>query len=99
MTSVDETHQSIPNQFILYPAYPNPFNPSTKIDFSCSKKSHVKLEVFDVTGRIVATVIDEVKGAGNHSITFNGSNMSTGMYVYKLTTANNIYARKMLLSK
>jgi len=98
-TSIERSENMIADEYKLGQNYPNPFNPTTKIDFSCSKKSHVKLEVFDITGRIVATLIDEVKGAGNHSINFNGSNLSTGIYVYKLTTANNMLARKMLLTK
>ena len=98
-TSIERSENMIADEYKLGQNYPNPFNPSTKIDFSTPKKSHVKLEVFDITGRKVATLIDEVKEAGNHSINFNGSNLSTGIYVYKLTTANNILARKMLLTK
>jgi len=99
LTAINDISSNLPDNFALFQNYPNPFNPSTKIDFSSPKKSHVKLEVFDVTGRKVATLIDEVKEAGNHSINFNGSNLSTGIYVYKLTTANNVAVRKMFLIK
>jgi hypothetical protein len=57
------------------------------------------LEIFDITGRKVATLIDEIKEAGSHSIGFDGSNLSSGIYVYKLTSTNNIAVRKMLLIK
>ena len=72
---------------------------ATTIEFSFSKKSRVKLEVFDIQGRIVAILLDEVKQAGNYSVEFNGSNLSSGFYVYKLTTDNNTFTRKMLLMK
>ena len=98
-TAVERMAEMVSEDFKLAQNYPNPFNPSTKIDFLLPKKSKVKLEIFDITGRRVATLIDEVKEAGNYSINFNGLNLSTGIYVYRLTTANNMAVRKMLLIK
>ena len=74
------------------------FEPAV-FEFSFPKKSAVKLEIFDVTGKRLATLLDEVKEAGKYSVDFNGSNLSTGSYVYRLTTANNTLVRKMLLIK
>ena len=98
-THVESKKEKVPNEFAFAQNYPNPFNPSTNIDFSFPKKSKVKLEIFNITGKKVATLINEVKEAGNYSINFNGSNLSTGIYIYKLTTNNNTLARKMLLMK
>lgn len=98
-SAVESKIGSKPSTFELLQNYPNPFNPGTMIDFSVPKKSKVTLEIFDITGRKVATLIDEAKEAGNYSINFNGSNLSTGIYMYKLTAANNMLVRKMLLVK
>ena len=79
--------------------YPNPFNNHTMINYSIPKKSNVKLEIYDITGRRVATLVDEIKKAGKYFANFNGSNLSTGIYVYILTTEYNSLARTMILIK
>ncbi len=99
ITSVDENAQVRSSKFKLLQNFPNPFNPSTTIEFSCPEKSRVNIEVFDLAGRKVALLLDEVREAGNHSVQFDGANLSTGIYMYKLSTESDVFMRKMLLVK
>lgn len=90
----------IPGKFSLWQNYPNPFNPVTKINFELPVNTNVKLAVFDVTGRMIAELISgKLYTAGYHTIEFNGSNLSSGVYFYKLTTDENNSIRKMVLVK
>lgn len=84
--------------------YPNPFNPATRIDFSIKQDSPVKLEVFNIRGQRVRTIINEDLPAGNHSVIWDGTNSSNrivgaGIYFYRLTTSDTTDIRKMLLLK
>jgi pectate lyase len=99
VTGVDASEAIIPGEFRLGQNYPNPFNPSTLISFSLPQKSRVNLEVFDVTGQRIATLIDEVKEAGQYTLHFDASNLSAGVYEYRLTATNKTMVRKMLLIK
>ena len=90
--------------FTLEQNYPNPFNPSTKIKYTIplvgtSLMNFVQLKVFDVLGNEVATLVNELKPAGVYEVTFNASELSSGVYIYKLQTGDYISARKMLLTK
>jgi hypothetical protein len=77
--------------------YPNPFNPTTHIDFTLSSTSFTSLKVYDVLGREIATLVDEVKRPGNYSATFDSSHFPSGVYFYRLTTSGYVLTRKMLL--
>ncbi|MBN2103558.1 T9SS type A sorting domain-containing protein [bacterium] len=99
VTAVEKTKEPVPNEFALGQNYPNPFNSSTKIGFSIPKKSRVMLTVFDITGRSVARLLDEIKDAGHDSVRFDGSNLSSGLYVVRLQIADKTLARKMILIK
>ena len=88
-----------PGQFELSQNYPNPFNPSTNISFTLTNNGHVKLEVFNLLGQKVATIIDAPRSAGNHAIKFDASNLSSGIYLYRLSTENFVETRKMNLIK
>ena len=88
-----------PAGFSLSQNYPNPFNPSTKISFSLAKESHVVLNVYNVLGQRVAALINQNMKAGEHEYNFNASNLSSGVYFYKITTGNFTQTRKMLLLK
>ncbi|WP_428236273.1 T9SS type A sorting domain-containing protein [Gracilimonas sp.] len=79
--------------------YPNPFNPSTVIKFNLKAKSHIRLEVFDMVGRKVATLVDEVKLAKNHEVDFNAKNLPSGVYIYRLIGDDFSQIKKMLLVK
>ena len=90
----------VPNQFELSQNYPNPFNPSTSITFSLPADSKVSLNIYDISGRLVSTLINnEFKTANYYTVTFNGSNLSSGTYFYKIQTERNSETKKMLLIK
>jgi hypothetical protein len=85
--------------FQLYQNYPNPFNPSTTIKYSINEKGYVKLAVYDLLGREISDLVNEVKTPGEYSIRFNGGSFSSGVYFYKLTVNNNSLVKKLLLLK
>ncbi|MEW6196454.1 MAG: T9SS type A sorting domain-containing protein, partial [Bacteroidota bacterium] len=79
--------------------YPNPFNPITKISFTLASKDNIKLKVYDILGREVATLVNGEFELGKHEIEFNASNLPSGVYFYNLTTSSNSSTKKMLLLK
>lgn len=79
--------------------YPNPFNPSTEISFSLKKGSFVKLIVYNEIGKEVSVLINDFKNEGNYSVNFNAANLSSGIYYYKIVTAEFNETKKMLLLK
>lgn len=85
--------------FQLSQNYPNPFNAETKIDYSVKEECGVKIEIFDLLGSISKTILDEYQGAGEYSVTFNGSGLPSGIYFYRLSSGNRIITKKMLLLK
>lgn len=88
-----------PTRYFLFQNYPNPFNPATNIKFDLPKDSYVKLRIYDISGKEVTTLVDGIYTAGKHSIDFDGSNLSSGLYVYKLETPQYTQIRKMVLVK
>ncbi len=93
-----------PKEFALNQNFPNPFNPSTKINFSLAVDSKVSLKVFNVLGQEVSTLLNKNLSAGNHEINFNATGMNTGVYFYKLEAAgidgtNFSSVKKMILNK
>jgi hypothetical protein len=89
----------VPTEFALNQNYPNPFNPSTAIKFAVPKISNVKIAVYDITGREIATIVDEQMNAGYYSIQWNASNIASGIYFYKLQTEDFVSVKKMILLK
>lgn len=95
----------VPEAFELMQNYPNPFNPETKIRYNLPAAGFVKVEIFDLLGRTVATLVDNNNHqAGYHIVTWNGKNrdgrqVASGVYVYRLTTSKETLVRKMLLMK
>jgi hypothetical protein len=79
--------------------YPNPFNPSTVINFSLPQDAQVKLTVYDMLGREVAVMVNELRSAGTYSIAVDGRSMASGIYVYRLEAGNRTFTRKMTLIK
>lgn len=100
------TATGVPNQtakpieFRLMQNYPNPFNPSSMINFAIPQKSRVSLYVYDISGKLVIKMIDnEIKTEGNYTYEFDGSELPSGMYFYKLTAGNFTETKKMILIK
>jgi hypothetical protein len=87
------------SEFSLNQNYPNPFNPSTKISFSLAQSSNVKLSVFNMLGEKIVELLNEVKSAGTYDVNFDGSELSTGMYLYRIESGNNVLTKKMILIK
>ncbi len=96
-TSIDPGEQ--PLSFRLNAAYPNPFNPSTVIPFQMATASGVKIQVFDMLGRNVATLIDEFMPAGNHTVQFDGSGLSSGVYMIRMVAPGIQQTRNVTLLK
>jgi len=90
---------SQPVKFILKQNYPNPFNPSTNISFLIPEPGLVTLKIFNIIGEEVAELLNEFKEAGNYEINFSADNLTTGIYIAKLTAGNNIQTIKMSLLK
>jgi len=104
ITDVESEKNTTPKDFVLYQNYPNPFNPSTKIKYKINTQSYVKLKVFDVLGRVVKTLINELQPAGIHETTFDASKLSSGVYIYRITvlTKNKVLfsqSKQMILLK
>jgi hypothetical protein len=94
----DETG-AVPESFTLFQNYPNPFNPSTTISFELSEPAGVNLSVFDVSGRLVRTLIDESRGRGEHTTVFNSDGLASGVYFYRLLVGNETASKKMTVIK
>lgn len=88
-----------PKSFTLEQNFPNPFNPTTSISFSLPTESKVSLEVYDVLGKVVRTLVNENRAAGSYTVTFDASNLSSGVYFYRLTAGENTLLKKMNLMK
>jgi|GEM_PF-6922620 hypothetical protein len=89
----------VPSEFALSQNYPNPFNPTTKIDFQVPVEGLVKLNIVDITGREVATLVNESLTPGYYSYDFNASNLSSGVYFYRLVSKSSVITKRMMLVK
>jgi hypothetical protein len=99
VTSVSNPVTGIPNEYRLLQNYPNPFNPITKISFDLPKQGLVTLKVYDILGREVRTLVNEVKNAGTYIVEFDGSELSSGVYFYRLDVAGFTDVKRMILIK
>jgi hypothetical protein len=86
VTSVPEKLPNIPSGFALHSSYPNPFNPSTIIEYEVPHTTHVKLFVHDVLGRRIQVLVDDVQAAGVYRIRFDAKGLSSGTYFYTMET-------------
>ena len=87
----------VPSEFALYQNYPNPFNPSTVIYYAIPTASNVRIEVFNVTGEKVATLVDGFRNVGNYDVVLNANGLSSGMYLYRITAGTFVQTKKMIL--
>lgn len=100
VVSVEEDiNETVPKEFSISQNYPNPFNPATKITYSLPEAGEVKLRIFDALGREVSLLIDAFENAGRHTVEFNGRNLSSGVYFYRIEYQNNFVTKKMILIK
>jgi hypothetical protein len=90
---------ALPRDMKLYQNYPNPFNPVTKIRYEIAKAGMVTIQIFDVLGRAVRTLVNEEKAAGVYETSFNGSGLASGLYFYRLTAGNYTNVKKLILLK
>jgi len=88
-----------PEEFCLHVPHPNPFNPTTALSYQLSAASHVNLRIYDTAGRLVATLVDGWREAGTHEVTFDGSNLASGVYIYCLEAGERTASGKMVLMR
>ena len=93
------SNTEIADGFSLSQNFPNPFNPSTVISYSVGNRGPVSLTVFNTLGKEVATLVDKVQGEGSYSVKFDASELSAGVYYYRLNAGGNSISKKMLLLK
>jgi pectin methylesterase-like acyl-CoA thioesterase len=101
ITSIKDNNSvnQLPVTYQLYQNYPNPFNPSTTIKYSIPQSSLVKIVLYDILGREVKTLVNEVKNAGYYTIRFNASSLASGVYFYRIESGNFVQVKKMMLLK
>jgi endoglucanase len=97
--AVAENRTIIPNEFRLYHNYPNPFNPSTTIEYQLSANCHATLKVYDLLGREVSALVDKEQPAGKYSVRFDAAKLSGGIYFYTLKANNFTATNKLVLMK
>jgi hypothetical protein len=97
--SAEQRPVKVANEFALHPAFPNPFNATTRLSFSLPHTAPVSLKIYDVQGREVAVLVNETRDAGTHDIVVNGSSLSSGIYFARLNTDGNSRTQKMVLLK
>src|SRR5690606_29770495 len=89
----------LPNETKLYENFPNPFNPITTIKYSLKNESKVTIKIYNSVGEEIEVLVNEFKPAGFYEIQFNASNLASGMYIYRMETADYTFSRKMLILK
>jgi hypothetical protein len=99
LTNVELVCNVFPSEYSLSPNFPNPFNPSTTINYQLPKQSQVTLKIFDVLGREVTTLINKVEEAGYKSVNFDASKLPSGVYFYRIQAGSFVQTNKMLLMR
>ncbi|MCP4704526.1 MAG: T9SS type A sorting domain-containing protein [candidate division Zixibacteria bacterium] len=96
---MESNGETLPDKINLFQNYPNPFNPITMIEFDLPAKSHVSIEIFNILGQKIETLINKKMGAGNYNINWDGTDMASGIYFYRLETGDFSESKKMILLK
>jgi len=96
---ITNLNNEIPTTYALSQNYPNPFNPITKINFALPKQGFVTMKIYDVLGREVKTLVNEVKTPGNYIVEFNANELASGVYFYKIEVNGFVDVKKMMLIK
>ncbi len=99
VSGISEIPNAIPENYSLSQNYPNPFNPTTKIEYRIPERSNVELKVYDVLGNEVASLVNEEQSAGNYRADFIGTDLTSGIYFYKLQAGTFVETKKMILLK
>jgi len=99
ISAVKSESSNVPSNFKLEQNYPNPFNPSTSINYSVAKREHVNLSVFSIDGKLVETLVNTEVEPGSYAVTFNASNLNSGVYFYKFSSNSMNTVKKMILMK
>ncbi|MBZ0183707.1 MAG: T9SS type A sorting domain-containing protein [Melioribacteraceae bacterium] len=99
IVSVERQTENIPTEFGITQNYPNPFNPTTKIEYFLLKSSSVEIKLYDILGNYMQTLLSEYKTSGRHHISFDGSNLSSGIYFYSIEVEDKIKTKSMVLLK
>lgn len=98
-TGINFISSEIPSNYSLFQNYPNPFNPSTNIKYQISKNSFVILKVYDLLGREISTLVNELQKAGVYEIQFSNSGLTSGIYFYRMQAGNYSETKKMVYIK
>ena len=103
-SSLSSKNELIPRSSTLHQNYPNPFNPLTTIDYTLNERSRVYVAIYDISGRLVKTLLNGPQSAGNKSLVWNSTNnknepLPGGLYIYSVSTENSIYRKKMMVLK
>ena len=98
-TNIDIQNEKIPKFFSLEQNYPNPFNPTTKINFAIPEPAQTNLIVYDMLGRKVSELVNDYLKPGTYTVSFNGNNISSGLYIYVLQSGKKQLIKKMMLVK
>lgn len=98
-SSTIEVNVALPKDFCLEQNYPNPFNPSTEIKYSIPEDAKVNISLYSITGQLVNVVVDEQQSAGYHSVRFDASRISSGVYFYQMTAGGFRQIKKLTILK
>jgi hypothetical protein len=99
MNEEESTNESKPTEYALNNNFPNPFNPSTQINYQIPKDGFVNLVVYNALGQEVETLVSKEQSVGNYTVQFNATNLPSGVYIYKLQSGEFSSTKKMLLMK
>ena len=99
IVSIDDENFSLPEEYKLFQNYPNPFNPNTTIRYSITKPDLVRIKIYDILGREVKILVNELKQAGTYEVQFSASGFASGIYLYRIESGKYVQTRKMILLK